>query len=380
MTDFHFKFPLSRIRSTFACLVALTAFNVCPANARNVTREQILHISKLVKKESQNKTHMLRKLKTVELRSSQLQLEIKKINVKLGKQSLTLQELIKKRTYFQTKLNSLNQSLKNNLVAMYILDKEPKVEFLLNQAYTDQLDRMITYYECIDSKKIETINEINQTITAIKSNESKIEKQISQISHNKKSRLKRKLNLRTEINSRKHILTEMDRRWQHHANLLSSLKTRYEKLNQTVKNLDTDKSFRYSQNFSTLKGKLKWPTKGKISKLFNQHILHSQLHRDGVIIQANSGEKVQAIAKGRVIFSKWMLGYGRLLIISHGHGYMTLYGQNQNLFVKIGDTVKPGEIIATVGNTGGNKLSGLYFAIRHNATPLNPIVWCNHSL
>ena len=105
MTDFHFKFPLSRIRSTFACLVALTAFNVCPANARNVTREQILHISKLVKKESQNKTHMLRKLKTVELRSSQLQLEIKKINVKLGKQSLTLQELIKKRAYFQTKLN-----------------------------------------------------------------------------------------------------------------------------------------------------------------------------------------------------------------------------------------------------------------------------------
>ncbi len=110
---------------------------------------------------------------------------------------------------------------------------------------------------------------------------------------------------------------------------------------------------------------------------FGSNIANSQLKRDGILIRANIGQPVRAIANGRIIFSKWMAGYGLLVIIDHGNGYMSLYGRNQTLLASDGDSVQAGQVIATVGNTGGYKNSSLYFAIRHNAKPLNPARWCH---
>ena len=129
--------------------------------------------------------------------------------------------------------------------------------------------------------------------------------------------------------------------------------------------------------FAKLKGKLHWPTAGKIKHAFGTQIAESELTWEGVIIAAPLGQSVRAVAAGRVIFAKFMPGYGLLLIINHGNGYMSLYGQNQNLAVKLNDWVTPNQVIATVGNSGDSNLPGLYFSIRHNVKALNPALWCH---
>jgi septal ring factor EnvC (AmiA/AmiB activator) len=120
-----------------------------------------------------------------------------------------------------------------------------------------------------------------------------------------------------------------------------------------------------------------WPTKGHILDYFGTKIYHSELRWSGILIKAPENQKVHAIANGKIVFANWLPGYGLLLIINHGHGYMSLYGRDHSLKKKVGDMVKKGDVIATVGKSGGYRHSALYFAIRHNAEPLSPKKWCH---
>ena len=109
-------------------------------------------------------------------------------------------------------------------------------------------------------------------------------------------------------------------------------------------------------NFSYNFGKsMQWPTHGRVTERFGKRIDHSELTTDGIVIKAPVGQPVYAVANGVVVFSKWLPGYGLLMIINHGHGYMSLYGRNQQLLYHNGQVVKKGAIIATVGNTGALK-------------------------
>jgi septal ring factor EnvC (AmiA/AmiB activator) len=79
---------------------------------------------------------------------------------------------------------------------------------------------------------------------------------------------------------------------------------------------------------------------------------------------------------GRIAFADWLRGFGLLLIVDHGDGYMTLYGHNQSLFKEAGDWVEAGEPVAAVGRSGGRDLAGVYFGIRHQGKAINPARWC----
>jgi septal ring factor EnvC (AmiA/AmiB activator) len=94
-----------------------------------------------------------------------------------------------------------------------------------------------------------------------------------------------------------------------------------------------------------------------------------------LFIAARAGDEVRAVAGGRVVFADWLRGFGNLLIIDHGEAYMTLYGYNETLYKRVGDMIRGGERIATVGSSGGNADSGLYFELRHEGRPLDPLRW-----
>lgn len=131
-----------------------------------------------------------------------------------------------------------------------------------------------------------------------------------------------------------------------------------------------------SMPFVQLQGNLPWPTAGNILTPFGAELGDSHLKYNGVLIGAPAGQPVHAIARGKVVFANWLQGLGLLLIIDHGDGYMSLYGHNAALYKKAGDSVKPEEVIAAVGNSGVPGPMGLYFEIRHNGQPVNPVQWC----
>jgi septal ring factor EnvC (AmiA/AmiB activator) len=97
----------------------------------------------------------------------------------------------------------------------------------------------------------------------------------------------------------------------------------------------------------------------------------------GLFIKAGTGSDVKAVANGRVVFAEWMRGFGNLLIVDHGDAYLTIYGNNDSLLKQVGQAVKGGETVATVGNSGGNPESGLYFELRHQGQPIDPMKWAS---
>ncbi|MCC2597714.1 peptidoglycan DD-metalloendopeptidase family protein [Pusillimonas sp. MFBS29] len=95
----------------------------------------------------------------------------------------------------------------------------------------------------------------------------------------------------------------------------------------------------------------------------------------GIVLQAPEGRAIRAIAGGRVVYASWLSGFGNIMIVDHGAKYLSVYAYNQSLLKRVGDIVAEGDTIATVGATGGQVESGLYFEIRHQGVPVNPLLW-----
>jgi septal ring factor EnvC (AmiA/AmiB activator) len=127
--------------------------------------------------------------------------------------------------------------------------------------------------------------------------------------------------------------------------------------------------------FDALKGKLRLPVKGVVSNRFGSRRPDSTVLWKGLFMRAAADQPVKAVAAGRVVFADWLRGFGNLLIIDHGKGYMSLYGNNDTLYKQVGDEVQGGDTVAAVGNSGGNEDSGLYFELRHQGKPLDPMQW-----
>ncbi len=129
-------------------------------------------------------------------------------------------------------------------------------------------------------------------------------------------------------------------------------------------------------SFAQMKGGLRLPTRGVVSNRFGSARQEGSTWK-GLFIRAAVGSEVKAIAGGRVVFADWMRGFGNLMIVDHGSSYLSIYGNNDALLKQVGDSVRGGDTIASVGNSGGNPESGLYFELRHQGKPLDPLKWAN---
>ena len=140
--------------------------------------------------------------------------------------------------------------------------------------------------------------------------------------------------------------------------------------NQALPNADTG-----SGPFRQLKGRLRLPVIGELMNRFGSQRQDSGLSWKGLFISAKPGREVKAVAGGRVVYADWLRGFGNLLILDHGDGYMSLYGNNESLLKQVGEEARAGDTIAATGNTGGNPDSGLYFELRFQGKPFDPIPW-----
>jgi len=128
-------------------------------------------------------------------------------------------------------------------------------------------------------------------------------------------------------------------------------------------------------DFAGSKGRLRLPVRGELAGRFGTPRQGSSLTWKGLLIRAPEGEEVRAVADGRVVFAEWMRGFGNLLILDHGGGYLTIYGNNESVLRQVGDAVHTGDVVATVGATGGAETSGLYFEMRYQGKPFDPLSW-----
>lgn len=129
--------------------------------------------------------------------------------------------------------------------------------------------------------------------------------------------------------------------------------------------------------FAALKGRLRLPVKGEIAGRFGAPRAEGGATWKGVYIRAAEGAEVHAVAPCRVVFSDWLRGFGNLLILDHGDDFLSVYGNNESLLLQAGDNASAGAAIATVGNSGGNAQSGLYFELRYQGQAFDPLKWAS---
>ncbi len=137
---------------------------------------------------------------------------------------------------------------------------------------------------------------------------------------------------------------------------------------------DIPKVLAGAEPFASLRGRLPWPAAGPMREGFGVATGGGR-PSEGVLIEAARGAPVRAVSHGRVAFADWMAGYGLLLIVDHGDGYMSLYAHNEAVRAEVGDWVSAGEVIAEAGNSGGRSDSGLYFELRAKGRPVDPVGW-----
>ena len=140
-------------------------------------------------------------------------------------------------------------------------------------------------------------------------------------------------------------------------------------------NTETPTAFKTSRPFSGLRGLLRLPVAGELMNRFGAPREGGGTSWKGLFIRASQGAAVKAIAAGQVVFADWLRGFGNLIIVDHGEGYMSLYSNNESLYKQVGDRVEPGDALAAVGNSGGQPDTGLYFEMRHQSRPINPMQW-----
>ena len=319
---------------------------------------------------------MQQQLRKNEIAVGDLTIRAKRTKQNLAWTEILLKRLNAKQIAYQNQLNIQQDDLAEQIRATYMLGKEGRIKLLLNNQDPNELSRIFIYYNYLQKTRLRLINEIDKTLQRLHKNKQKIEKETRKFLTLEKQQQDELQNLTAHKKQRTHLLHKINQKINTQQQKLNKLLTNKKTLEKILAHLSTQISPDFATPLNQLHKKLSWPTKGKIDNLYGSSILHSQLKWDGILIRAPLGQDVHAVSAGKVVFSDWLSGYGLLLIINHGHGYMSLYARNNSLYKQVGDIVQKGEVIATIGKSGGYRTPSLYFAIRYNGKPVNPGIWC----
>lgn len=345
----------------------------------NNLNNKISVIQQSITQTQQQRTEYSKELKQIEVTSGKIQSTLQKTQTQLNQQYQQLNDLQKNTQKLVRTLDQQQKQLDQQVRSAYLLSRQPYLKLLLSQEDPAKINRMLVYYHYLSQQQIKNIQNLQITLGQLQVNQQKIQEHTEQLNSLKKQQLDTQVKLSNTKNSRQQLIHQMSQQLQNKQQKLAQLIANKKLLEQTLSRLESGPTIS-GQNFSSSKGKLPWPTQGKLINQFGESVYGSELKSSSILIKAPEDQPVRAVASGKIVFADWMPGYGMLIIINHGNGYMTLYGRNHNLYKKVGDTVQGGETIASVGNSGGYQEPALYFEIRYNAKPLNPSQWCTNRI
>jgi len=339
-----------------------------------------------LKKERAKRSKEERALQLSEQNIATTAAQILTLNKKLASNNSNLQGFLSRQTQLQQQLDLQQNNLVSIIKQRYQMGEETPLKLLLRQQNPEYVSRMLIYFEKIREQQNTEILAFRQLLAKHDSNNSKIDQTQSQLLTQRKKLLQQQQQLQSSRTKRRQVLAKIDLQISKNRTKIKKLaadKKRLEKvisriqkvLPKTVVKVKATVKAKVKDNrpFKVLKGKLPWPVKGRVIRNFAS--VENNLAYDGVLISAVQGRSVQAVHGGMVVFADWLRSYGMLMIIDHGDGYLTLYGHNQQLLKKVGDSVSTLEPIAMTGNSGGNQHAALYFAIRHRGQTTNPRAW-----
>jgi septal ring factor EnvC (AmiA/AmiB activator) len=261
-----------------------------------------------------------------------------------------------------------------------MMGKQERIKLLLNQKDPAAVGRMMVYHGYFSRARAGRMLEIHAVLEELSSIETELTGHQANIARLKTKQQEKSSRLAGEQDKRREILAQVTSELKDKTTKLKNLELDEQRLHKLVQSLrkalkDIPATAGKFKSLQSMKGRLRWPVAGRITTRYGERHASGKLRSRGVLIATRPGADVFAVAKGRIAFADWLRGFGLLMILDHGNGFMSLYGQNRSLYKSIGEWVEARELIAAAGNSGGRQQSGLYLELRKDGRPLDPGPW-----
>ncbi len=368
--------------------MAVTLTLCCTNSFANPTTQDKLHtINKQITEtqhelhhKQQHVTQLQAQLVETETKISTLQMNLENTNKNAKQLNKAVADTRKNLLQLSKSREQQQETLAQHLKANYLLGKKHPLKILLNNENPAYIERLNRYASILAEEQIESIKKLNTTEIHLALAKSNLDRKISQLHTLTQKQRKMKDMLQTQQQSRNQVVSKLNLLITHDRSQLQTLQTNKLRLESLLVRLQhSSSSFKFLGRTFNLRGHpFRWPLQGQIATDYGQVTKQTQVRSNGMIIAANPGTPVKSIAPGKVIFAEWLDGFGQLLIIDHGKGYMSLYGHNQALHKNVGQVVQVGEQVASVGNSGGLDEPGLFFSVRLNGKAVNPHSCCQN--
>lgn len=403
--------PTSKRKSVTAAASAGSAAVAAPeiAEKRADLTELRGRIESLQKELSASETHRADaadRLRESERQISIQQRELLRLTQQQAALQNALQDLARQSQELAGTLSQQQLRLEQLVHRQYVQGHPGSLQLLLNGNDPNQVARDLHYLSAIAHARADLLTEVQGTLKKKQSLAESTRERAQELADVEAEQRERHGELVKQREERKVLLAEISGRIAHQRKEIGALQQDEKRLSQLIDRLSkiiaaqaskpkprpspgSDEPARPGRveaensyhpeptrgSFAQLKGNLRLPVRGAVIGRFGAPREGGVWK--GIFIRAAGGSEVKAIANGRVVFADWMRGFGNLMIVDHGDGYLSIYGNNDSLLKQVGESVRGGETVASVGNSGGNPESGLYFELRHQGQTIDPMKWAS---
>ncbi len=335
-------------------------------------------------------------LKKSERRISDVARSLRNLEAKQRRLARELKKLEEEAHLVNDEIANQRKRLAALLRERYARGGDDAMKLILNGQDPGEVARNLEYYGYIGRARAGLIREYQNSLARLSALKNKAQAQRDDIGQVKEERVAQKKALEDEKSARQQVLYKLSRQIRTQRKEIDSLARDEKRLTRLIERLARlavakpqaaakpgQKVSRVADaslaglDFDHLKGKLALPVAGEILHRYGQSRDGGGPAWKGLFIRARQGQEVRAVGTGQVAFADWLRGFGNLLIIDHGDGFLSLYSNNESLYKQPGDPVRAGDVVATVGATGGQDEPGLYFELRRQGKPFDPLAWVN---
>lgn len=341
-------------------------------------REKISDLKESMDKSARDRDRLTEDLQNAEVAIAEKRLRLQDLERERAWSAKRLAELDAAIAEREAELALESDHLSAQVRAAYMSGNQEKLKLLLNQRDPAMLGRTMAYYRYFNDYRADNIGAVTAKLRELAGMHSEVAAEEARLADLARTRSAELEKLAAAQAERQTLLAALKERMAAEGREIERLAAQEKDLARLIAELTSilsDYPITSEEPFSEHRGRLTWPVAGTLLRDFGQPRVGGELKWNGVVLAAPRGREVRSVYHGRVAFADWLAGMGLLVIVDHGEGYMTLYGYNETILKNAGDWVAPGDVIATVGDSGGQSEAGLYFEIRRGTQPLNPRRW-----
>lgn len=354
-------------------------------------RQRIEQFKREIENAEENKADVLDRLKQSEQSISEINRGLHDLSQQQRQAASELNAAQKQSTQTRARIQAQQSLLAKLLYQQYVNGSQDALRLILNLQNPNQIARQVEYYGYLSRSRALLISDMRHDLQQAVAAEAVVRDKHAELKQIQTEQLSERRALQSQASARKTTLNKLDQQIGARRKQVAQMERDEKRLTALVERLARlavpkpkpgkrrgaapSAKPEAETDFGKLKGHLALPVKGELSNRFGAARADTGTVWKGLFIRASTGSEVKALGPGQVVFADWLRGFGNLIIVDHGDGYMSLYGNNEAVLKHEGDTVKTGETIASVGNSGGNPESGLYFEVRYHSRPIDPLQW-----